>query len=307
MPFFRELIKIVCKAKVTLQVHFPLTRKNISAKRVLLFASFQPKPGSLTIEAAMALPLFLFAVIILMTPMKLLNDGRKIQTALEITGEELSQYVSALKELKRGEDLSAAGLNELPDGFLEGITEQSILLYARVKMGKYEVYRDALSVSFLRSSVLKDNETIDLIMDYRMRLPFPVLGLKSVPMSARCFRRAWIGNTLLYEEESGDIEEMVYVGRDSTRYHKERTCHYLFNHIRAVNETDLESIRNTGGGKYKPCSRCSSLAKEGSIAYIMPSGEKFHSSRECSAITAYVRLVPISEVIHLGACSYCSQ
>ena len=307
MPFFRELIKIVCKAKVTLQVHFPLTRKNISAKRVLLFASFQPKPGSLTIEAAMALPLFLFAVIILMTPMKLLNDGRKIQTALEITGEELSQYVSALKELKRGEDLSAAGLNELPDGFLEGITEQSILLYARVKMGKYEVYRDALSVSFLRSSVLKDNETIDLIMDYRMRLPFPVLGLKSVPMSARCFRRAWIGNTLLYEEESGDIEEMVYVGRDSTRYHKERTCHYLFNHIRAVNETDLESIRNTGGGKYKPCSRCSSLAKEGSIVYIMPSGEKFHSSRECSAITAYVRLVPISEVIHLGACSYCSQ
>ena len=307
MPFFRELIKIICKAKVTLQVHFPLTRKNISAKRVLLFASFQPKPGSLTIEAAMALPLFLFAVIILMTPMKLLNDGRKVQIALEITGEELSQYVSAFKELKRGEELSAAGLNELPDGFLEGITEQSILLYARVKMGKYEVYRDALSVSFLRSSVLKDNETIDLIMDYRIRLPFPVLGLKSVPMSARCYRRAWIGSTLLYEEESGDIEEMVYVGRDSTRYHKERTCHYLFNHIKAVNENDLESIRNSGGGIYKPCSRCSSLAKEGSIVYIMPSGEKYHSSRECSAITAYVRLVPISEVIHLGACSYCSQ
>lgn len=307
MPFFRELIKIICKAKVTLQVHFPLIRKNISAKRVLLFASFQSKPGSLTIEAAMALPLFLFAVIILMTPMKLLNDGRKVQTALEITGEELSQYVSALKELKSGQDLSAAGLNELPDGFLEEITEQSILLYARMKMGKYEVYRDTQSVSFLRSSVLKDKETIDLIMDYRIRLPFPVLGLKSVPMSARCFRRAWIGNTLLYEDETGNTEEMVYVGRDSTRYHKERTCHYLFNHIRAVNETDLESIRNTGGGKYKPCSRCSSLAKEGSIVYIMPSGEKFHSSRECSAITAYVRLVPISEVIHLGACSYCSQ
>jgi len=307
MPFFRELIKIICKAKVTLQVHFPLIRKDISAKRVLLFASFQAKPGSLTIEAAMALPLFLFAVMILMTPMKLLNDGRKIQTALDITGEELSQYVSAFKELKRGEDLSAAGLNELPDGFLEGITEQSILLYVRMKMGKYEVYQDAESVSFLRSSVLKDKETIDLIMDYRIRLPFPVLGLKSVPMSARCFRRAWIGNTLLYEDESGDTEEMVYVGRDSTRYHKKRTCHYLYNHIRAVNETDLESIRNTDGGIYKPCSRCRSLAKEGSVVYIMPSGEKFHSSRECSAITAYVRLVPISEVIHLGACSYCSQ
>lgn len=82
--------------------------------------------------------------------MKLLNDGRKIQTALEITGEELSQYISALKELKRGEDLSAAGLNEMPDGLLEGITEQSILLYARMKMKKYEVYQDAQSVSFFK-------------------------------------------------------------------------------------------------------------------------------------------------------------
>ena len=307
MPFFRELIKIICKAKVTLQVHFPLIKKDISVKRVLLSASFQAKQGSLTIEAAMALPLFLFAVIILMTPMKLINDGRKIQIALEGTGEELSQYVSALKELKRGEDLSAAGLNELPDSLLEGITEQSILLYARMKMGEYEVYQNAESVSFLRSSILKDKETIDLIVDYRIRLPFPVLGLKSVPMSARCFRRAWIGNTLLHEDESPDIEEMVYVGRDSTRYHRKRTCHYLYNYIRAVNETDLDSIRNTGGGRYKPCSRCSSLAKESGIVYIMPSGEKFHSSRECTAITAYVRLVPISEVIHLGACSYCSQ
>ena len=307
MPFFREFIKIIRKAKVTLQVQIPLIRRKISAKRVLSSASLKAGSASLTIEAAMALPLFLFAVIILMMPMKLLNDGRKVQTALEITGEELSQYVSVLKELEKGEDLNAAGVNELPDSFLNGMTEQGILLYVRMKMGRYDVCEYLDSVSFSRSSILKDNETIDLIMDYRIRMPFTVLGLKRINMTARCCRRAWIGNTLLNNEESDHSEEMVYVGRDSTRYHKKRTCHYLYNHIKAVNKKDLESMRNINGGKYKPCSRCAGLAEEGSVVYIMPSGEKYHSNKDCTAITAYVRLVPLSEVAHLGACSYCSQ
>ncbi|GLB32104.1 hypothetical protein LAD12857_40270 [Lacrimispora amygdalina] len=307
MPFFREFIKIIRKAKVTLQVQIPLIRRKISAKRVLSSASLKEGSASLTIEAALALPLFLFAVIILMMPMKLLNDGRKVQTALEITGEELSQYVSVLKELEKREDLSAAGVNELPDGFLNGMTEQGILLYARMKMSRHDVFEYLDSVSFSHSSILKDNETIDLIMDYRIRLPFAVLGLKSIKMTARCCRRAWIGNTLLYNEESDHSQELVYVGRDSTRYHKKRTCHYLYNHIKAVNKKDLESMRNINGGKYKPCSRCTGLTEEGSVVYIMPSGEKYHSNKDCTAITAYVRLVPLSEVVHLGACSYCSQ
>ncbi|MDF2886407.1 MAG: hypothetical protein K0R23_792 [Lacrimispora sp.] len=307
MPFFRELINIIRKAKVTLQVQSPLKKRNISAKRALSSASFYVIPGSLTIEAAMSLPIFLFAVIILMMPMKLLDDGRKVQTALENTGEELSQYVSLLEEFKTGENLNTAGLNELPDGFINGITEQGILLYTRMKIGRYEMYQGLDSVSFSRSSILKDKETIDLIMDYRIRLPFSVLGLKSIPMTARCYKRAWIGNTLLNNDASDDTEEMVYVGRGGTRYHKKRTCHYLYNHIKAVNKTELESIRNTSGGIYKSCSRCVNQAEEDSVLYIMPSGEKYHSSKECSAITAYVRLVPLSEVIHLGACSYCSQ
>lgn len=38
--------------------------------------------ASLSVEAALVLPLFLFAAAILMTPVKMMNDGRKIQTAL---------------------------------------------------------------------------------------------------------------------------------------------------------------------------------------------------------------------------------
>lgn len=307
MPFFRELKTINHKKNVTLQVQIPFMKTKISEKRVLSSVSFHQKQGSLTIEAAMVLPLFLFAMIILMMPMKLLNDSRKVQTALEITGEELSQYVYVLNELKKGEALNASGLNELPDEFLSELTEQGVLLYARMRLEKQGSISDLSEISFSRSSVLRDNETIDLILDYRVRLPFSVFGLKSIKMTARCRKRAWIGNEPNSGEETDQKEEMVYVGKNSTRYHTKRTCHYLYNNIKAVQFADLEHIRNSSGGKYKPCSRCAEHVGKDSVIYIMPSGGKYHSSENCSAITAYVRLVPLSEVAHLGACSYCSQ
>ncbi len=96
---------------------------------------------------------------------------------------------------------------------------------------------------------------------------------------------------------------MVYVGKGSTRYHRKRTCHYIYNDLRAVSRDELGSLRNQDGKKYYPCSRCGGAGGNG--CYIMPSGTSWHSSRDCSAIVAYVREVPLSEAEHLGACSYC--
>ena len=39
--------------------------------------------------------------------------------------------------------------------------------------------------------------------------------------------------------------------------------------------------------------------------YITPYGERYHSDQGCSALAAYVREVPKSQVEHLGPCSYC--
>ena len=50
---------------------------------------------------------------------------------------------------------------------------------------------------------------------------------------------------------------------------------------------------------------CGSKAGEGDAVYIMKSGSRYHSDASCTAITAYVQAVKLSEVEHLGACSYC--
>ncbi len=306
MPFFKEFQRKNKKKIVTLQVQIPFMKQGFLVKRVLSSASCHRNKGSLTIETALVLPLFLFFMVILMLPMGIMKEGRRIQTALEAAGEEVSQYAYVLHQLKLGEELEGTGIDGFSEEFIDGLTEEGILLYVRKRVGGRAGVERLESVSFVRSSVLTDGETIDLIMDYRIRIPFSVFGLSSVPMTARSCRRAWIGQEGS-SRKNGREDELVYIGKASTRYHRQRTCHYLYNDIEQISFKEVKTVRNLSGGKYKPCSRCGGFAEESGSVYIMPSGERYHSDRNCNSIMAYVEAVPLSQVRHLGPCSYCSQ
>ncbi len=306
MPFFKEFQRKNKKKIVTLQVQIPFMKQGFLVKRVLSSASCHRNKGSLTIETALVLPLFLFFMVILMLPMGIMKEGRRIQTALEAAGEEVSQYAYVLHQLKLGEELEGTGIDGFSEEFIDGLTEEGILLYVRKRVGGRAGVERLESVSFVRSSVLTDGETIDLIMDYRIRIPFSVFGLSSIPMTARSCRRAWIGQEGS-SRKNGREDELVYIGKASTRYHRQRTCHYLYNDIEQISFKEVKTVRNLSGGKYKPCSRCGGFAEESGSVYIMPSGERYHSDRNCTSIMAYVEAVPLSQVRHLGPCSYCSQ
>ena len=58
--------------------------------------------ASLTLEAALVLPLVIFASVCLMLPAKLMITERKLQAGLEAAGEELSQYAYLLDSVEQG-------------------------------------------------------------------------------------------------------------------------------------------------------------------------------------------------------------
>jgi hypothetical protein len=307
MPFFRESKRTNIKKIVTLQVQIPPSIMRPSVKRVLSSAFRIKKEGSLTIEAAMALPLFIFFMILMMMPMEIMNIDRQVQTALEGVGEDLSQYAYLLQRGKEDKPESTSKMTGIQKEILTSLAGEGVLFYARKRVEDKVDMRRIEGISFSRSSVLRDDKTIDLIMNYRVKLPFSVFGLKSVPMTARSTRRAWIGKEGGKGEQDMESEEIVYVGKGSTRYHMVRTCHYLYNDLKSVSRDEVVNMRNLSGSTYKPCSRCQPKKEGDGPVYIMPSGEKYHTDQNCSSIISYASAVSIETVRHLGACSYCSH
>lgn len=265
--------------------------------------------GSLTVEAALVLPLFLFFVILLALPMDLLDTHRCIQMILESTGREISRNAFLLTWSgdavtdEEGGDAENADPEDTGDGLL---TSAAAAAYLSEKIARSEAAKKITQVNTAGCRISADGEKIDLRVSYRAKMPFPVLAVKSIPMSARSLRHGWVGKP----GESGkddtgeEDEEMVYVGRDSTRYHRSPSCHYLSNDIHTISAAEAGKARNKDEKIYKPCSVCGAEKNSG-VFYVLPNGEKYHTRPDCSSLSSYVRKVPLSSVAYLGPCSYC--
>ena len=306
------------KPKTALQAPFRLTRFQSEVRR--------PAPGirlfnaSLTVEAALVLPLFLFAMYLLILPLRMMDTAREMQQVCESVCQDTVQalYLRSLTDKdspgsgERSETKAPADTGDKTGSSVSrlngALTGSTVGMAAAAMAGRKAGDGYVVHLLSLRSSVLGDGETVRVTLDYDYRLPFSVFGLGSIHQSVTASRRAWTGRTegSLTSSGSGDTqeEETVYVGKNSTRYHSSASCHYLSNDLTAVSYASLSGERNSGGKKYHPCSRCAKGVKGGTV-YIMPSGTSFHTSESCSAIRAYARAVPKSEVGHLGPCSYC--
>lgn len=301
MSFFQVYIRKFKSNPLQVRMH----KRSDFGKKTFLSVS-----AAMTLEAALVLTLFIFAAVCLILPMKILNTERRIQAGLEAVGEDFSRYGYVKDVLEKGYGDKIPGVSEFAQAFCKHLAAGAAEGYAQSRALEYADTGNVFHVRMNRSQILVENEVFDLILDYEIRMPFPVLGLSGVKRTARSRRRSWVGRPGIGDGSDGEGAEVedviVYVGKGSTRYHKRRSCHYLSNDLSTVPYTAIDDLRNSGGGKYYPCSRCGSGAKTGSSVYIMPSGSSFHTDRNCNAIIAYVRAVKLSEVSHLGACSYCS-
>lgn len=244
------------------------SRTNHPGKRVLPFTSEDTVKlqASMTLEAALILPAFCFFMIALLTPMKALDAQRKLQSEMEHSCEEISLYLYGMEV----EDLSNVhGMDE------QGNIEQKTM--------------------------------------YEEEIPFFSNLVPGISLEVASKRRGWIGipgklkefGTGNLENGENDSEEMVYVGKNMGRFHRDRTCHYISNEYQAVSRKTAETMRDADGHIFTACSSCGKNGTWGETVYVTSGGRHYHSRMDCQAMISYVRKVPISEVRHLGACSYC--
>lgn len=309
MPFFAEhsiILRKINKNNVTLQVRMPVKLKSALEKRVLSFTSAMR--ASMSLEAACALSLFLLFMISLLAPMKVMDIHRQMQAALESAGEDAARYAYVTYRIDHGEEVALEDQSWKQEYMQKFAVKTAVLAGISNDLSRRCAGYPVENLNMAGSQVMNGNDDIDLVVHYKVRLPFSIFGLKSIPQMCRCKRRAWIGREGGKGEgdgAEGDAGETVYIGKNATRYHRNRFCHYLYNDLKTVTKAEIGDLRNVGGGIYHACSVCGNLDGENTV-YIMPSGDKYHTDPNCRSIIAYVQEIKLSEVEHLGGCFYCS-
>lgn len=258
--------------------------------------------GSMTVEACFVLPFFLFAFLNMISILELYRLQGNMGAAMHDTAKQMAVYGYEYREIRGAPAGTAESL---------GLT----WLYASNKV-IHKLGTDYLdnspmaggsrSISWLKSSVLKEDDCIDLVAEYRIAPPIAVVGYNECIFYNRIRTRAWTGyDNAARGAGDGTGEEIVYITPDGAVYHRSRGCTYLKLSITAVDMDFLEGERNGSGGKYYPCEECGGAC--GNTVYITNYGSRYHSSLGCGKLKRTVLAVPISQTGGRGACSKCTK
>lgn len=271
------------------------------------------KKGSMTIEAALALPIFLFTIINLISAVELICLDVRLEAGLSEVGREMANYAYVLDALQQ---TVATEQQEIPEEGNELIAKaQSLLLaqgYARTALVE-KVGKEYLDASMIiggseglwlwRSSVLEEGDEIDLILTYRIKPRFGMGFSQGLQFMKRCCIRAFTGYTPT-QPDSTD-EEVFYVTKGSQVYHMTPSCTHLKLSISAVLYEELERCRNKDGSRYKKCDFCIGKDMECEVVYIALQGDKYHSTLACSGLKRTVYVITRSQLGGKRKCMRC--
>ena len=245
--------------------------------------------GSLTIEASLVIPIFLFAVFLVLSLINLMRFHINLQEAVHQETRKLAMTAfgewDASAGSVQGEVISRLNSNNLAAAPIRG---------------------GAGGIDF-SGSRLDNREVIEINAVYEAKLPYDFFDLFSKRFCCRCIMHTYIGYEKGLDEMTvrHDKEEYVYVTETGTVYHNDRECTYLRLSIKEVDRSDLKDLRNSSGHKYYACASCGREA--GSKVYITSDGTCYHSSLSCHGLKRTVNSIPLSEVGGMRVCSRCGH
>lgn len=281
---------------------FDLTKDGKTAVRKMSLSPLSGLRASMTLEAAVVLPLFLFFVINLLTVIEMLRLHGNFAWALHETGRKLTVYGHAYAQ--------AAGDG---DGLLDTLGDMAFsYLYIKEKIqnnlgGEYlaaSPLESSSGIVFTRADIMEEDR-IDLIVTYRMKLPFSVGNLGTVRTYNCYYARAWTGYDVAGNTES--TENNVYVSENGSVYHCQRSCGHLTCRIQGAAREDVPLLRNSSGQGYTACERCGEGEEE--TVFVTEDGNRYHSDRECGGLrrTVYEITREAAEERGFPPCSRCAE
>ncbi len=244
--------------------------------------------GSITIEAALAVPFFFFALVCVIYLLEIMA----IQMSVWIGMEDVMGTVVC--DLGTGQTFTTEEL--------EGLIVASI---GEEKLNNSIIVNGSGGLDCSATSISQEDGIVTLQVVYEVHLPIPDFGIGYLEIEERMIAKGWTG----YEGSTTSYEDMiVYITDNQSVYHVDYSCTHLQLNISSENYGDLGSLRNAYEGSYSACSICvdgDAEWEETSRIFVAEYGDCYHTTLSCSGLIRTIYAVSLSEVIGKGACSRC--
>ncbi len=193
--------------------------------------SLASRRGSITAEAALAVPLFLMFFASFLGLFKIMHTQIEKQYEIDAAIQKAAVFSGIFSDDEK--PVFEPGLS--PGGYGIKIEDDEI----------------SVSVPFYEKTLFS--------------LPFS----SGVGFGESVCRRVWSGRVVTEGEAENTDEIYVFVAENGTVYHRSEGCTHLRLSISPVSSSDVGEARNENGGKYYPCEKCGGngetvfIAKEG--------------------------------------------
>jgi hypothetical protein len=285
-----------------------------SIERASLFGSLRKVlPASMTVEASIVLPLFLFFFINLGSAMEMMRLHGNLQLALWNVGNQICVYGYALDS---SDTIRQAVSQETEKQWWRELSDIAIS-YSYIKGSVV----DYLGESYLNASPLRygtsglqfweskivQGDVAEIVMTYQVAPWMDIPFVQPFRMSNHYYGHLWTGydlGTLTTDEENG--QDVVYVTANGSVYHETPDCTHLKLTIRAVPLVEARKARNDNGVRYEECAKCRGKLLQGAV-YIAREGDCYHYDRSCSGLKRTIYTIPRTQAADYRPCSRCAK
>lgn len=319
MSFFRMVLKCNCqqfnsnKIQMYLRAKTLLKNNKIIKKLLSKYPEKRMSPfsspfcrGSMAVEAALAVPVFLFFLMNILFSFEIIRLQSNLTSAMHQTGNQMAfegyTYRHSIGEAVDG--MESFGSVILSEGYAKS---KIISQLGNSYLDHTGLAEGAAGLHLFKSSVMKEDDEIELVASFKVRPFIRVIAFPDFFMENRYYGRAWTGYDVEHGRGNGEKEDpIVFITETGTVYHRSGNCTYLNPAVKVISSFMLEECRNENGGKYYACEKCGTDGIK-AVMFVTAQGNRYHSRLGCPALKRTVYTVRLSETGGRGECSKCGK
>lgn len=262
-------------------------------ERIFSFSSCHK--GSMTVEASIVLPIFLFFFLYLVGIMQLIHYQGLIKFSLWNAGNKLAVYEVA-------GDVSGLHIPDTVTAYTL-VRGEVVSLIGKKNLEEAPLKHGINSINFLETEIEKEKGIISLVATYEVNPTFSLFPFPYTRMKTVYYGKAWNGYEV--EKQITSSQQKVYVTEYGAVWHTSLACSYLHISVEEVSVTEISKRRNSEEKKYKACSFCYESSSD--ILYITPDGDCYHSDLNCRGLVRNIKEISLEDTGEYRPCSKCGS